>query len=461
MTQDWKQWEGDVLNGKFHLRQYLGGSEHSAVFLTEDREGGLEKAAIKLIPADPENAEHQISRWKAAAKLAHPQLVRLFQMGRCQLGDRDLLYLVMEYAELDLAQIVPSGPFPLEETRETLRLILDALVYLHGKGFIHGHLKPANIMSVDGQLKLSSDGICRVGDSSGGRTPGTYDPPEAASGTNSPAGDIWSLGMVLVELLPQRTPAWVTTEEGDPVLPQTLPPPFFDIARNCLRWDPERRWTVSEIRARLNPAAPAPPTSVPKPQIGARPQKISTKRRYIVPAAAVAVALAALLAGISLLNRHRAAPPSGENTVTRQAQPPAQKTGGERQTSSATRPHQPSLPSRPGVKTPAGGPVQGGARQRVLPDVPQSALNTIRGTVRVTVKVAVDPSGNVVEATLDSAGPSKYFARLALEAARQWKFSPARNEGGHVRNEWILEFRFQRTGPEASLTGAPDGGPDP
>jgi hypothetical protein len=57
MTQAWKRWEGEVLNGEFHLHQYLGGSEQSAVFFTEHWEGGLEKAAIKLIPAHPGNAE--------------------------------------------------------------------------------------------------------------------------------------------------------------------------------------------------------------------------------------------------------------------------------------------------------------------------------------------------------------------------------------------------------------------
>ncbi|HET7100898.1 MAG TPA: protein kinase, partial [Terriglobia bacterium] len=159
MPQRWKQWEGQTLDGKFHLREYLGGSERSAVFLTGDRERGVEKAAIKLIPADPADAKLQLSRWKEAAKLSHPHLIRLFQTGRCRLEDRDLLYLVMEYAELDLSQVLSKVPFPPEETRETLRVVLDTLAYLHGKGFVHGRLKPANIMSVDGQLKLSSDGL--------------------------------------------------------------------------------------------------------------------------------------------------------------------------------------------------------------------------------------------------------------------------------------------------------------
>src|ERR1700738_4327964 len=98
MTEAWKQWEGQVVNGEFHLRQYLGGCENSAVFLTEYGEQQPQKAAIKLIPALPgKNAELQLSLWWLAAKLSHPHLIRLFQMGRCQLGDMELLYLVMEY----------------------------------------------------------------------------------------------------------------------------------------------------------------------------------------------------------------------------------------------------------------------------------------------------------------------------------------------------------------------------
>jgi TonB family protein len=449
MTQAWKQWEGQVLDGEFHLRQYLGGSEHSAVFLTEDWERGLQKAAIKLIPADPENAELQFSRWKEAAKLSHPHLIRLFQMGRCQLGNRDLLYLVMDYAEVDLSQILAHGPLPPEETRDTLKLILDALAYLHGKGFIHGHLKPANIMGVDDQLRLSSDRLCRMGKSSGGRgTPGVYDPPEAASGTNSPAGDVWSLGMTVVEALTQRPPVWVGTE-GEPLLPQTLPAPFFDIARNCLRWDPQRRWTVAEILAQLEPTSPEPPLPVPKPQIIARPQKVFAKWRHIVPTVAVGLALAVILAGPRLLNRHRVKPRPDQKPVTRSTGPLTQRTSEGQQSSSGTRPSPSSLRSGAGAKTPTGGVVQGGVRQEVLPDVPQRARDTIRGTVRVSVKVAVDPSGSVLEAALDSPGPSPYFANLALQAARRWKFRPAEVDGRRVSSEWILQFKFRRTATEA------------
>lgn len=438
MTQTWKQCEGHVVSEKFLLRQYLGGSEHSAVFLTEDPEHGLDKAAIKLVAPEPETEELQLSRWKEAAKLSHPHLIKLFQTGRCELGNSGMLYLVMEYAEVNLSQILPRGPFPPDETRETLKLILGALAYLHGKGFVHGHLKPANIMSVDGQLKLSSDGICRMGHWIGARgSLGDYDPPEAESGIRSPAGDVWSLGIILVQTLPEGPPVWVRTEEGDPVVPRALPAPFFDIARNCLRSDPERRETVEKIRARLEPAAPV-----------SKPEKALSRRQFLIPAVAVGLLLVAIFAGPKLLERHHAQPNPAQNPVASSAEPSTQ-TGPVSQSPKSTLPRQSLHQPRAEKKTPAGGVVQNGVRDKVLPDVPRSASRTVQGTIRVSVKVAVDPSGSVTEATLVAPGPSRYFANLALQASRKWKFWPAGENVGNVPKERTLVFEFTRAGTEA------------
>jgi TonB family protein len=77
-----------------------------------------------------------------------------------------------------------------------------------------------------------------------------------------------------------------------------------------------------------------------------------------------------------------------------------------------------------------------------LPDVSQKARDTIRGRVRVTVKVRVDSAGEVSDAELDFAGPSKYFADLALQAARRWAFTPPEVNGKSVASEWRLQFEF-------------------
>ncbi len=458
MTDAWKQWEGQVVNGEFPLRRYLGGSEHSAVFLTEHGEQ-LEKAAIKLIPADPATTELQLSRGKLAAELSHPHLIRLFQTGRCQLGGMELLYAVMEYAEEDLSQILPRRSLTPAEARDMLEPVLDALAYVHGQGFVHGHMRPANVMAVGDQLKISSDGLCRTGQSSRGLgEAGVYDPPEAASGEISPAGDVWSLGMTLVEVLTQRLPIWERAGRGEPVLPERIPAAFLDIARHCLRRDPQFRRTVADIKARLQQPVP-----VPQKQTAARPREASAKWRYIVPTAAGALVLAAMLGGLRLLDRRpetqrapsiasqqppvqpKIQPKLEKRPATPGAGQSTQRASDKAQGSSGTTPPPTSLRSDPGAKKPTGGLVRGEVLQQVLPDVPQTARDTIRGTVRVSVKVHVDPSGSVVEATLDSPGPSKYFANLALGAARRWEFVPPKLDGSNVSSEWSLRFDFTQT----------------
>ncbi|HXI40898.1 MAG TPA: TonB family protein [Bryobacteraceae bacterium] len=82
---------------------------------------------------------------------------------------------------------------------------------------------------------------------------------------------------------------------------------------------------------------------------------------------------------------------------------------------------------------------------QVLPEVPRKARDTIQGTVKVRVKLRADQSGDVSAATLDFPGPSRYFARLALQASRHWKFSPATIGNREVPSEWILRFEFVRS----------------
>src|SRR5260370_9045212 len=165
MTEAWNQWQGQVINGEFRLQKYLGGSEQSAVFLTELPGQNPKPAAIKLIPAgtsNPSNVDLQLSRLRLAMGLSHPHLIRLLDMGRCQLGSIDLLFVVMECAEENLAQILPERQLTSAETSDTLKPTLEALAYLHGKGLVHGHLKPANIIAIADKLKPSTSGPLRA-----------------------------------------------------------------------------------------------------------------------------------------------------------------------------------------------------------------------------------------------------------------------------------------------------------
>jgi len=432
MTEAWTEWEGQVVNGEFPLRQYLGGSENSAVFLTEHGEPEPQKAAIKLLLASREESELRLSQWELVTKLSHPHLVRLFQIGRCQLSDMWLVYVVMEYAEENLSQIVPRRPLTPAETRDMLEPLLDALAYVHGQSFVHGHIKPANIMGVEDQLKISSDGLYRMGKARFGLgKPSVYDAPEMAGGTISPAADVWSLGMTMVEALTQHLPVWDMSEGREPVVPETLPAPFLELARHCLRRDFQHRWTVEDMAAHMRRTLPALQGGT-----ASSSQPTFAKWRYVVPFVALGAVLTATLVP-RLFNRFRKASQAPSAVVelpsvqSERARKPVTPGAGKSE-------------ARP--PTARAGHVPGKVVHQVLPDVPRQARDSIRGKVKVSVRVRVDPSGNVAGAKLDSPGPSRYFAQSALRAARRWKFRPAEVDGRSVPSEWVLRFQFEKAG---------------
>lgn len=82
---------------------------------------------------------------------------------------------------------------------------------------------------------------------------------------------------------------------------------------------------------------------------------------------------------------------------------------------------------------------------QAIPHVPRSARETIRGTVRVSVRVIVGKEGTVLGATVDDAGPSRYFERLAIEASRKWTFTPD-SQAQRIR---VVTFNFTRAGTTA------------
>lgn len=247
MKDDWKKLEGQVLNDKFPLQNLLGSTGHSAVFLTQSPPPQPKTLAIKFMRA-PAKADLQASLLQRASKLRHAHLLRLLPGGRCQLADMDLVFSVMEYAEEDLGQVLPTRPLNEQEAREVLGPLLDALGYIHSNGFAHSHIKPSNILAIDTQLKLSSDTLLPLGKPRPAYRPAdVYDAPEAASLPVAAASDVWSLGVTLVEMLTQEVPFSSPESQADPTVPSTLPQPFLDIAEHCLLGDPGERWTTTQI----------------------------------------------------------------------------------------------------------------------------------------------------------------------------------------------------------------------
>jgi TonB family protein len=436
-------------DGKFPLQSYLGGSDHSAVFLTVVADSG--KAAIKLIAADPSGAGEQLIRWQTASEVTHPNLIRIFAMGRCELDGTDLLYLVMEYAEEDLAEIIPERALTAEEVRAMLPPILQAMQSVHEERYVLGHVQPSNVLAIGDQVKLASDSLSvSSAKSLGGSGLSAYDPPETATGVVSPAGDVWQLGMTLIEVLTQHLPVWDRARPGAPDVPSTVPEPFRRIAGYCLQVDAGKRWTLAQIDNYLKTsepgaegAGPAPvqPASPPAVSPAARPsearvsgqRKTSAKWPYLLALAALVV-----VAIVWIARSKPSTAPAEQSAETHEdgrAANSASPGDGKGQIASAG-PHASADSS--------------GVVKRVTPEVSPGARRTIHGKISVRVKVNVDPAGNVENAKIDSGNSSKYFSRISLDAARDWKFSPAA-AGETGDRERKLQFVFSRTSTEASV----------
>ena len=474
MTEGWPKCQGEVINGAYPLGDFLGGSDHSAVFLTECKAQNVATAAIKIVPAERVTLA-QLSHWRTAAGLSHPHLIRLLDAGLCQLGGRQFLFVVMEYAEQTLAQVLPHRALTAEEVQELLLPTLDALAFLHRKNLVQGQLKPANFLVVNDQLKLASDTVRPADEPRASLAERSlYDPPEARSSKLSPAGDIWALGITLVEALTQRLPAWPDERSETACLPPTLAPAFVDTVQRCLSQNPASRPTATDLEAQFKRAPPVSVVSVPQPVLPEAPRRAAPppelpKQRLLVPTiAAVLILLVAVGAGLRLFHSH----PNSRQSVASAVQP-SQQTAGAAPVASLSPETPPSAPL--GVSAPSSSvkareskpaPARPVSRRpdqpaqpladaspsivyEQIPTVPRSARETIHGHVKVAVLVIVDRSGNVIDALLENPGPSSYFARLAREAARKWRFAPADNQDSR---EWLLRFEFTRGGTTGHAT---------
>ena len=436
------EWVGRVIDGRFTLLEWLGGSDGSGVFLTEQDGAGSQKAAIRVTPKERDEGPEGMN-------LSHPHLARILHAGMVEIDGSGFVYAVTDYADEVLSQILPQRALTPEETREMLGPVVDALDYLHQQGLVHGYLNPSSILVVNEEVKLSATRLVvpsRYKFESAPR--GIHDAPDLALGIVSPAADVWSLGVILVETLTQRPPLWDRGKDGNPEVPATVPEPFAEIARRCLQAEPVRRCTLGDIKALLEgqgaPARPsaqkvpasskavvAPPV-INKPAIvigtEAKAQPVTPSKRRVLPMA-VAILGLAVIVWFLVARSHK----SQSNAETQETQ---------------TEP----MPAAPGNAggAPAGPTVKGSVAQRVMPNVLPAAQGTIQGTFYVVLRVTVDPDGQVANVGFESQGPSRYFARVAEEAAHSWKFKPAAVNGRAVSSVWRLRFEFRRDGNEAT-----------
>lgn len=446
-------WVGQVIDGRYPLLEWLGGSGTSGTFLTELDGLGSRKAAIKLLPSSPK-AEDRLSGWEAAARLSHQHLARIHHFGRAEVESGSVVYLVTDLAEELLSQIIPERALSSDEARQMLAPMLDALGYLHNEGYVHAHLRPSNILVVENEIKLSCDGLIAAGKTAPELiTNDIFVAPEVATGPISQRADIWALGITLIEALTQELPIWDSASDAEPVLPASVPQPFSEIARQCIQPDPSKRCSISEIRALLEgkpKSTPAKQPSTPQRPVEQRPpiaEKPLPSRMPYLPLLIGLLLLIAIIVGFRLRSKvSQTVPPQSQNeTQASPAEADSRPAQSEPTVAAPTTQGEPvAAPSAPSSNaSPAGEVIK-----RDIPDVPRRASNTIHGTVSVVVRVNVGSDGSVTSADYATHGPSAYFARVALASAHNWKFKPAAENGRAVLGSWLLHYKFRRDGTE-------------
>ncbi len=213
--------EQQILN--YRIEGLLGEGGMSRVWLGVDPVTG-QKVAIKVL--HPEFAQHDQVRMlfrreaRLLAKLNHPNIVRLIRYEESE------LLLVQEYIEgINLEEYITNhrGPIPEEEAKELFGKLLEAIGYVHQHEVIHRDIKPANILMRDGKeitvvdfgISKESDTVTESKTGTGIGTPSYMSPEQVLGEKLDRRTDIYSLGVVLHQMLTGKAPYTITATENE------------------------------------------------------------------------------------------------------------------------------------------------------------------------------------------------------------------------------------------------------
>lgn len=272
--------------------------------------------ALKTILRAEAASEQEVQRFQAeaeaAARLDHPGIVPIFEVGE----DRGRHFLSMALVEGgSLAARLAAGPLEPRAAAAIVRAVAEAVAYAHDRGIVHRDLKPSNVlMAADGTPKVTDFGLAKRVEADDGLTMsgqvlGTpqYMPPEQARGdvrAVGPVSDVYSLGAILYHAITGRPPFAAATAlatlkqvlDADPVPPRQLNPQvdrdLETIVLKCLEKDPARRYpTASACAADVGRFLEGVPIRARRTSLVERGVKWARRR----PAAALLVATSLLM----------------------------------------------------------------------------------------------------------------------------------------------------------------------
>lgn len=262
-----------ILNNRYQLDERIGSGGMAMVFRATDLM--LERqVAIKLLRTDYSHDENFRERFrqeaKAAANLTHPNIVTVHDFGL----DGGRLYIIMEYVPgVDLKSMIQQrGRFSVDEALPLIIQACAGIGYAHRAGLVHCDIKPQNMLiTPDWRLKVVDFGIARAlaTISPDEKTevvwgsPQYFSPEQAAGGAPSPASDVYSLGVVMYEMLTGRPPFSAPTAEDlarahrdDPVPPPrkynpSIPAQLEQILLKVLAKEPSQRYRTADQLGRV------------------------------------------------------------------------------------------------------------------------------------------------------------------------------------------------------------------
>jgi serine/threonine protein kinase len=335
---------GETIASRYELEELVGTGGMSSVFRAHDHM--LERnVALKILHDHFSDDDEYVGRFRrearAVAQLSHPHIVTVIDRGE----DEGREYIVFEYVDgQNLKELVrSSGPMPVRRALELAIAIAEGLAFAHAQGLVHRDVKPQNVLlSDEGEVKVTDFGIARSLEMDGGVTQtgtvlgtSTYISPEQAGGKGvTPATDVYSLGVVLWELLAGDVPFpgdnFVTValrhiNEPPPSLLAVrpdVPPRLAAAVDRALAKRPEDRFPSMEafeqelrrclgeldaeqtavVPPQAMPPAP-PPAQAPPSYVRHAPVRRSRpgSGRRIALLVAVGIAVAAIVAGVIAL----------------------------------------------------------------------------------------------------------------------------------------------------------------
>jgi eukaryotic-like serine/threonine-protein kinase len=308
-----------VIDDRYTLIEPLGGGGMATVYLAHDEVLDRE-VALKMLREQYAGDEEFVERFRreaqSVARLAHPNIVSIYDRGRSEDGS---YYIAMEY--------VPRGTLKERINRDGVLdpgvavavalQIADALSAAHENGVIHRDIKPQNVlMTKTGDVKVTDFGIARAvsspltSTSAVLGTAGYMSPEQATSGPVGPASDLYSLGIVLYEMLTGALPHTADNPVAQAMMHVNEPPrspreanpevpePLDAVILKLLAKDPEDRYTsaatltedLERVRSGISPAAvdaekTTQQMAAPLPPLPAAPEERTAKTAARPPAA--------------------------------------------------------------------------------------------------------------------------------------------------------------------------------